>query len=101
MPDDAIPTWLTPLPHGVRLAIRVVPGARRTEVADVSGDELRIRLNAPPVDGKANTCLLEFLATMFGVRTSAVLIHRGQHARSKVVDVDGDTAHLAIVARSI
>lgn len=71
------------------LSVRVQPGARRTEVAGEYGELLRIRLAAPPVNGKANAALVEFVAHELGVPKSAVTIERGTTSRTKVVRVAG------------
>jgi len=70
------------------LALHVQPGAKRTEVAGAHGDALKIRLAAPPVDGKANAALLRFLAEAFGVPRHAVTLLRGETSRQKTVRVE-------------
>jgi uncharacterized protein (TIGR00251 family) len=70
------------------LALHVQPGAVRTEVAGTHGDALKVRLAAPPVDGKANAALLRFLAAAFGVPLRQVTLVRGETSRQKVVRVD-------------
>lgn len=68
------------------LTVRVVPGASKDEwVADASG--LRLRIQAPPVDGKANKRLTRFVARSFGVRPSAVVIENGSMSRSKQIRI--------------
>jgi uncharacterized protein (TIGR00251 family) len=73
------------------LTIHAQPGAKRTEVAGVHGDALRIRLAAPPVDGKANAELARFLAEAFGVPRRAVTLVRGETSRQKVVRIERPT----------
>jgi uncharacterized protein (TIGR00251 family) len=73
--------------HALTLALHVQPGARRTEVAGTYGDALRIRLAAPPVDGKANAALLRFLAAEFGVGARAVTLGHGEASRRKTVRI--------------
>jgi uncharacterized protein len=88
-----------PREGGVRLTVRVQPRAARSEVVGAYGDALRVRLNAPPVDGAANAALVELLAGCFGVPRSAVRVVRGHSARTKLVDVDGvDVAAVRRVA---
>jgi len=71
------------------LALHVQPGAKRTEVDGTHGDALKVRLAAPPVDGKANVELLRFLADAFGVPLRSVGLVRGETSRQKVVRIDG------------
>jgi uncharacterized protein (TIGR00251 family) len=83
--------WCVPVDDGVTLRIRVVPGARRSEVAGTTGDRLRVRIAAPAVDGKANAEVQRFLAEWCGVRRSAVELVAGERSREKVVRVTGVT----------
>ena len=70
------------------LTIHAQPGAKRTEVAGLHGDALKIRVAAPPVEGKANTELLRFLAEAFGVPRRAVTLVRGEASRQKLVRIE-------------
>ena len=74
---------------GVQLVLHVRAGASRTTLAGTHGDALAVRLAAPPVDGKANRLLLEFLAETLGVRRQAVRLVAGASSRRKIVAVDG------------
>jgi len=74
------------------LSLHVQPGAKRTEFAGVYGDALKIRLAAPPVDGKANTCLLAFLADFMKLPKRAVTLVNGDASRSKLVRIEGASA---------
>lgn len=85
MPDG----WWHPIDGGIAIAVRVTPGARRSEVIAADGERLRVRLAAPPVEGKANDALRRFLADACGVRTSAVTLRRGERSRDKVVAIAG------------
>lgn len=69
------------------LTLHIQPGAKSTEVCGLHGDALKIRLAAPPVDGKANAALLAFVAAALGVARSAVTLKSGQTSRRKVVEV--------------
>ena len=71
----------------LQLTLHVQPGAARTEVSGTHGDALKVRLAAPPVDGKANAELLRFLAEAFGVPRRNVTLLRGELSRAKVVRV--------------
>lgn len=73
------------------IELRVIPRARRTESAGLREDRLCIRLQAPPVEGKANRALLLWIAEQFGVVRSAVTLERGERNRDKRVRVRGVT----------
>ena len=83
------PPWLRVAGDDVVLALYVQPGARKTEVAGQHGNALKIRLGAPPVDGKANDCLIAFLAERLGVPKARVLLEAGQTSRAKRVRITG------------
>ncbi|MCU1324888.1 MAG: hypothetical protein JWN34_258 [Bryobacterales bacterium] len=72
-----------------RLSLKVNAGARRTEFAGMHGDAWKLRIAAPPVDGKANAAIVKFLAQVAGVRASAVSIVSGETASTKIVEIDG------------
>ena len=74
------------------LDVRVQPRASRTEFAGLMGDRLRIRLNAPPVDGRANAALVEFVAAECGLARSRVTLERGQAGRDKRLRLHGVAA---------
>jgi uncharacterized protein (TIGR00251 family) len=69
------------------LSLHVQPGAARTEVAGTHGDALKIRLAAPPVEGKANAALLRYLAQAFAVPLREVTLLRGETSRRKTVRI--------------
>ncbi|MDP2823897.1 MAG: DUF167 family protein [Sulfuritalea sp.] len=88
-------TWLVAEGTGVTLRLHIQPGAKKTEVVGLHGEALKIRLAAPPVDGKANACLLAFLADQLGVAKSAVSLASGDSSRAKRVRVTGIDASVA------
>lgn len=79
-------------PDGLVLRVVVQPRASRSEFCGLQGDELKLRLTAPPVDGAANACCQEFLAKLFRVPKSAVRIESGETSRHKRIRVLGATA---------
>ncbi|MBS0372681.1 MAG: YggU family protein [Proteobacteria bacterium] len=89
-------TWLSRAADGsVILTLHIQPGAKKTEFAGLYGEALKIRLAAPPVDGKANAALIAFLAKTCGVPKASVELVSGDTSRSKRVRVSGaDPAHL-------
>ncbi|MFN4324601.1 MAG: DUF167 domain-containing protein [Azonexus sp.] len=73
----------------ITLTLHIQPGAKKTEFAGRHGDALKIRLAAPPVDGKANEVLIRFIADTLGLPKSAVCLKSGQTSRRKVLEVTG------------
>jgi len=77
---------------GLRLRVRVQPRASRTRVVGVRGDALAIAVQAPPVDGAANTAVVALIADWLGVAKSRVEVVRGETARAKTLAISGEPA---------
>ncbi len=67
----------------LHLFVRVQPKASRDEFADIQEDRIKVRITAPPVDGKANEHLIKFIAKTCGVAKSQVSIKSGETGRNK------------------
>jgi hypothetical protein len=81
------------------VSVRVVPRSSKEGVAGFEEGVLRIRLNAPPVEGKANEALVRFLAKALGVPKSRISLVAGEKGRNKIVRIDGitlDALHAAL-----
>jgi len=76
---------------GVIVGVRVQPRASRDEIAGEWEGALRVRLQAPPVDDRANEALIEFLARILKISRSAVRILSGERSRMKRVELSGVT----------
>jgi hypothetical protein len=80
---------------GVTLAVRAQPGAKKTAIIGVYGEgstaQLKIAVQAPPIEGRANSALIAFLAETFGVAKNAVELISGELSRSKVFLLRGIT----------
>ena len=88
----------------LKLAIHATPGAKRTEAAGSHGGALRVRLGAPPVDGKANAALIAWAAKAFGVPKAHIELLHGASGRHKLLsvafqDAAGLAAAQALVAQ--
>jgi uncharacterized protein len=83
-PDEG---WCSRLPQGVRLTVQITPNAKKNEVIGVLGDVLKIKLQAPPIEGKANEALIRYLADALGIAKSAVRITQGHTSRRKLIDI--------------
>ena len=71
------------------ITLRVQPNARRSDIAGLHGDALKVRIAAPAVDNKANSELIDFLSVSLGVSKSAIAISHGATGRRKVVEITG------------
>ncbi len=72
------------------IRIRVIPRAKKSEISQVLADgTIKIRLTAPPVEGKANQALVRFLADVFDISPSNVEIISGVKGRKKIVLIEG------------
>jgi uncharacterized protein len=77
---------------GCTLSVRVHPGARKNGVTGVHADSLKIALTAPPVDGKANETLIEFLAEALRLPRARIAIVAGLTSRTKTLRITGKSA---------
>ncbi len=80
------------------LNVKVQPRASRDELGEVLDDRLKIRITAPPVEGKANAHLLKYLATLFKVPRSRIHILSGERGRDKRLAIHAPT-HLPDILR--
>lgn len=80
--------------------MHVQPGARRTGISGLHGDALKVRLAAPPVEGKANEALVAFLAGRFAVPKRNVTIVSGEHSREKRVEIVGASGEPEVLLRA-
>jgi uncharacterized protein (TIGR00251 family) len=71
------------------LSLHVQPGARRSGLDGLHGDAIKVRLHAPPVDGRANDELCRFIAALFQVKRQAVSLISGETSRQKRVRIEG------------
>ncbi|MDA8326647.1 MAG: DUF167 domain-containing protein [Nitrospiraceae bacterium] len=75
--------------NGVLIKLKVEPRSSRRKVVGLHGDALKVKLTGPPVEGKANEELIEFLSEIFGARKSAIAIVRGGSSKQKAVEIGG------------
>jgi len=74
---------------GITLAVKVQPRAQKNAVAGVVGEALKLALTAPPVEGRANEAVVEFVAELFRIPRSSVTIASGLSSRNKVIRLTG------------
>ncbi len=73
------------------LAIKAIPNAPRHQVVGWLGAALKVKVHAPPLEGRANDALCEFLAEELGLPRRAVTVLRGDTSRQKIVRINGLT----------
>lgn len=83
-------------PPSATLSVRVTPRSGREGIAGYEEGVVRVRLNAPPVEGKANEALARFLAKALGVPKGRVTLVAGERGRNKIVRVEGMTTEMAL-----
>ena len=99
-----------PIPDGVirmdgadavLLKLRIHPGAKRSGINGFFGNSLKVDLQAPPVDGKANAALLKFIAGWLKMPRSAIELKSGDFSRDKIIKITGTTPEKIISVLSI
>lgn len=78
-------------PPSCLLEVKACPDAPRDEIAGWMGDTLKVKIHAPPLDGRANAALCDFLAETLGLPRRAVVVRRGDTGRKKLLRIEGLT----------
>jgi uncharacterized protein (TIGR00251 family) len=79
--------WCSALPAGLRLAVQITPNAKKTEVIGVLDGALKLKLQAQPIEGKANEALIRYLADVLKLPRSAITITHGQTSKKKLLEI--------------
>lgn len=79
--------WCGPVPNGIRLFVQITPNAKKSEVIGVLDSALKIKLQAQPIEGKANEALVRFLADLLDVARSTVAITHGHTNKRKTIEI--------------
>ena len=88
-----VPAFISVQPDGVLLAIKLQPRASQNKIGEPLGDELRVKVTAPPVDSAANDALLRLLAETLDCSRSKVELVRGHTSGHKIVKLHGTSLH--------
>lgn len=73
----------------ITLTLHVQPGAKRSEITGLHGDALKLKLAAPPIEGRANEALLKYIGGLFDVPLRQVELKQGGQSRHKVIAITG------------
>ena len=98
--------FLTAINNDLILKVYIQPRASKNQVCGIQGEELKIRLTSPPVDGAANKLCREFVADLFDIAKSSVEIISGESSRHKRLRITGTqhgqfSTHISILAQSL
>jgi uncharacterized protein (TIGR00251 family) len=80
-------SWIEPFENGVTVNIRALPNADRNEISGIHGNALKVRVQSPPVDGKANKALIKFISKKTRISKSKITILRGLKGRDKTIAI--------------
>lgn len=76
--------------NGIKFKVKVIPNASKCELVDIIDDIMKIKLNIPPIEGKANKQCVKFLSELFHVPKSLIEIVNGEKSRNKTILIKGD-----------
>ncbi|MBV8635726.1 MAG: DUF167 domain-containing protein [Burkholderiaceae bacterium] len=86
---DTAPSWIRQTSSGVRLTVLVTPNAKKSEIVGVQDGALKIKLQAQPIEGKANEALVRFLAGRLDLPRKSVELTHGASSRNKTLEIRG------------
>ncbi|MEY4615792.1 MAG: hypothetical protein RJB66_752 [Pseudomonadota bacterium] len=95
--------WIRSDKKGCIIDVHAQPQARKNEVVGLHNDRLKVKIKSPPVDGKANECLTEFVAELLNLNRSAVELIKGETSRQKQLLIHGmspETAEALLFKRT-
>lgn len=79
MPND----YVRETPQGAVLMVMAAPRSSKTEIVEIQQDRVKIKVKAPPVDGEANSALVEYLSKTFKIPKKSVILEKGQTGKQK------------------
>lgn len=93
--------WCSAIPGGVRLALQVTPNAKKSQIIGPLDNVLKLRLQAQPIEGKANDALIRYMAELLDVPRSRVVITHGLASKRKIVEVQDSNVSADSVAHRL
>lgn len=93
--------WCSVVPGGIRLAVQITPNAKKSEVIGILDDALKIRLQAQPIEGKANDALIRYIADTLDVPKSKVCITHGHTNKRKMLEIHAPDLTVQAVKRAL
>jgi len=86
---------ITKFDYGIKISVRVIPGSSKCEISGLIDNSLKIKLDVPPIEGKANEKCIKFLSKLLGVPKTSIEIISGEKAKNKILLIKGDPEKLA------
>ena len=77
-------------PDGVKLSVKIIPNSSKNEIVGIIDNALKIKLDAPPVEGKANEKCIKFLSKLLNVPKTSISITSGERSKNKTLFIKGD-----------
>lgn len=88
--NNRICNFIKSQPDGIRVSITVKPGAKKNSI-DLDENSMKVKISAPPVDGKANAALIKYFSEVLDIPKSAIEIEHGISSKNKVLKIYGIT----------
>ena len=88
------PEIISKLPNGIKLSVKILPNSSKNEIIGIFGDALKIKIDAPAVEGKANEKCIKFLAKLLNVSKTSISIISGEKSKTKTLLIKGDSDSL-------
>jgi uncharacterized protein (TIGR00251 family) len=88
-------------PTGLSFKVHVQPGSSRNQVLGLHGDALKLKLTAPPVEGKANIACVEFLSEVLGMPKTSLEIVSGHSSRRKQIRISCSPGRTALIRQRL
>ncbi len=82
-------------PHGIRITVFAQPKAAKNEVIGPHNGAVKIKITAPPIEGRANEAIIEFLSELFKIPKRSIQLYRGGTSRNKIFELEGVTVEEA------
>jgi uncharacterized protein (TIGR00251 family) len=93
--------WCSVTEGMVRLSVQIMPNAKNNEVVGLIDGALKIRLQAQPIEGKANEALIRYLASLLDIPKSAITITHGHTGKRKTLKLDAPDLRVEFVQRKL
>lgn len=89
--DNGMSNWIRADQNGCIIEVHISPQSKKCEIVGLYNNRLKIKIDSPPVDGKANAALIRFLAETLGLKMSNLSILRGETSKIKQIKIIGLT----------